>query len=340
MPHFFERKPIGMSELHRAIRDEIDAFTPDRTPPLSVLMTRKRHSDRRHQTLVATAMSVAAVTAIAGGSALIQRDDIRSPAPPVAAASSEPAVGSEPAPDPATESARRRCAAIAEHYQGAVAGYYPATVAQVREHMRSPSSGEGAELVHTGPFQFPSGWANKSSDAQAAACYIDGTLPVPGPPGGPTADRALILSTTGAEPILVMAGPRESITPAPLPAVTEQTVTLPTSRWTPGSGANLALMSGVVSVRRDGDALCVVLGFRNAREITDAFTPIIWPQDYTATAFPLEVRDPAGQVVAREGQALSFGGSGATPVEAAAPCMFGRDSAASVMKELPALSNS
>lgn len=60
-----------MSDLHRAVEAEIRAFTPDRTPPLSALKARKRSRDRRRFTVAGAALSVVAVSGIAGGSAFL-----------------------------------------------------------------------------------------------------------------------------------------------------------------------------------------------------------------------------------------------------------------------------
>jgi hypothetical protein len=49
-----------MSELHRAVQAEIDAFRPDVTPPLTVIRDRKRARDRRRYGASALALSVLA----------------------------------------------------------------------------------------------------------------------------------------------------------------------------------------------------------------------------------------------------------------------------------------
>lgn len=59
-----------MSDLHRAVKAEIQAFTPDRTPPFSALKERKRCRDRRRYAVAGAALSVVAVSAIAFGSVL------------------------------------------------------------------------------------------------------------------------------------------------------------------------------------------------------------------------------------------------------------------------------
>ena len=320
-----------MSDLRRAVEAEIESFTLDRTPPLSALKARKRDRDRRRYAVAGTALSVVAVAGIAAGSALVTgaQDRLPSRSAPVAAA------GPDAAPGVTAESAARSCAAAAEAFDGEVVGAYPTTVADVRQYMRSPGSATRARDIRPGPFEFPAGWAKKPADARAAACYIDGLFPAPRPSGSPPAERALVMATGGVASFLVKAGPKDSIAPAPITQASEQTVTLPTSGWTPGSARRLPLVTGVVSARRDGDELCVVLEPLDARTADVAFIPVIWPKGYTATAYPLEIRGPDGQVVAREGQPLSFGGSATSPVEPGTPCTFGRSDAASVTDELP-----
>lgn len=69
-----------MSDLHRAVEDEIDAFRPDRTPPFGALMDRHRTRNRRRK-MLAVAPVVAAVlvapvawsAATGGGDQLVQQ---------------------------------------------------------------------------------------------------------------------------------------------------------------------------------------------------------------------------------------------------------------------------
>lgn len=321
-----------MSDLHRAVEAEIQAFTPDRTPPLSALVARKRSRDRRRYAVAGTALSVLAVGGVAVGSTWLTGAPERLPTRQAPVASG----GAEVAPGPGAEQAARLCAAAAESYGGAVVGAYPTTVQEVRDYMRLPPQ-PGYELAAPGPNEanpFPPSWSFLAPATLAAACYLDVELPTPGPPGNGADGRALVMATGGATSFLAASGPEDSITPAPLPAERKPTVTLPTSDWTPGGSADLALFGGVVSARPDGDTLCVVLEPLDARTTDIDFTPVVWPKGYTATAYPLEIRDPEGQVVAREGLPLSFGG-GLAQVEPGTPCMFGRSDAAVVMQELP-----
>lgn len=77
-----------MSELHRAVEDEIDAFRPGRTPPFGTLVDRHRSRARRRKTLAVAAPVVAAVltaplawsAATSGGDKLVQQADSAAPA--------------------------------------------------------------------------------------------------------------------------------------------------------------------------------------------------------------------------------------------------------------------
>lgn len=53
-----------MSDLHRAVEDEIDAFRPDRTPPFGALLERHRARSRRRYAAGAVALSAVAVAGI------------------------------------------------------------------------------------------------------------------------------------------------------------------------------------------------------------------------------------------------------------------------------------
>lgn len=323
-----------MSDLHRAVEAEIQAFTPDRTPPFSALKERKRSRDRRRYTVAGAALSVVAVSGVAVGSTLVGTPDrLPSRSAPVASA------GPDAAPGPHDEQAVRLCSAAAETFSGDVVSAYPTTVAAVRSYMQAPPAA-GYTLAAPGPNEanpFPPSWSFQAPDTVAAACYLDVELPTPGPPGNELDGRALVMATGEATPFLAASGPKDAITPAPLPVAKEQTVTLPTSGWTPGSNSLLASVGGVVSARRDGNQLCVVLEPSDARTADSEFMPVVWPKGYTATVYPLEIRNPDGQVVAREGQLISFGGAGAVPVQPGTPCMFGRSDTSSVMSELPPL---
>jgi hypothetical protein len=54
--------------------------------------------------------------------------------------------------------------------------------------------------------------------------------------------------------------------------------------------------------------------------------PVIWPHGYTARLNPLEIMDPAGTVIAREGDTLIVGG-GFIDVDPSSPCSLGQSSA-------------
>lgn len=54
-----------MSDLHRAVEAEIQAFTPENTPPLSAIKERKRSHDRRRYAVTGAALSVLAFSGIA-----------------------------------------------------------------------------------------------------------------------------------------------------------------------------------------------------------------------------------------------------------------------------------
>lgn len=320
--------------LDRAVDAQLDAYRPTGTPPFAVIEARKRSRDRRRYVVAGAALSVVALAgvAFAAGTQDGAPDTARS------VAGGPARTGPEAAPGLDAEQAARLCSAAAETFDGQVVGAYPTTVQAVRDYMTGPAGATGYTLSAPGPNEAnptPPSWTFEDPDTTAAACYLDGSFRTPGPPGNGPAERALVMATGGATPFLASAGPRDSITPAPLPVPMEQAVTLPTSEWTPGSDSRLASVGGVVSARRDGDTLCVVLAPSDARAADVEFTPVIWPKGYTATAYPLEIRDPDGQVVAREGQLIGFAGSGASPVQPGAPCMFGRSDAAFVMQELP-----
>lgn len=73
-----------MSDLHRAVEAEINAFRPHLTPPLSAIKGRKRARDRRRYTASGVALSVIAVAGVAVGSSTLagQPDRVSSYAGP------------------------------------------------------------------------------------------------------------------------------------------------------------------------------------------------------------------------------------------------------------------
>lgn len=68
-----------MSDLHRAVTDEIDAFRPDHTPPFGALMDRNRSRGRRRKMLAVAPVLAAALvasvawSAVTGGDKLVQQ---------------------------------------------------------------------------------------------------------------------------------------------------------------------------------------------------------------------------------------------------------------------------
>jgi hypothetical protein len=59
-----------VSDLHQALQDRIAAHTPHSLPPFEALTARKRARDRRRYAVVGTALSVVAVTVLAGTASL------------------------------------------------------------------------------------------------------------------------------------------------------------------------------------------------------------------------------------------------------------------------------
>lgn len=78
-----------MSDLHRAVEAEIDAFRPNRIPPFSLLLHRRRARDRRIRMAGVAAMSAVAVAGVvflpftlAGGSDRVEQNTSQAPTAP------------------------------------------------------------------------------------------------------------------------------------------------------------------------------------------------------------------------------------------------------------------
>jgi hypothetical protein len=84
-----------MSELHRAVEAEIDAFRPGAIPPVAFIKCRKRARDRRRYALSGAALSLLAVAAVVLAANTLAGDGGRLPS--YADPSGDPAPG-EPAP--------------------------------------------------------------------------------------------------------------------------------------------------------------------------------------------------------------------------------------------------
>ncbi len=206
-----------MSDLHRAVEDEIDAFCPDRTPPFSALLARERVRRRRRNTGGALVLGVVAVAGIVFVPSTFSAGEDRLPSV------ANPAPTQE-AGDP--ELAARLCAEAAQVYEGQVAAAYATSVQVVRDYMTDPHSTGSDSAVGPvpGPYSYPAGWAEKAPGDPAAACYVDvaTSLPIPLPPGAPLADRALIMSVEGAAAFTATAGPKENLPIAPLTEPTKR----------------------------------------------------------------------------------------------------------------------
>lgn len=174
-----------MSDLHRAVEDEIDAFRPDRTPPFAGLLARRRARDRRRTATGAAALSAVAVIGIVFVPSALSGGEDRLPS----VANPGP---TQEAGDP--ELAARLCADVAQVYNGEVAAAYATTVQAVRDYMTDPYGSRtgmtgGPKSGMSGAYAYPSGWAEKAPDDPAAACYIDGSFPAPAVPGAVNPER-------------------------------------------------------------------------------------------------------------------------------------------------------
>jgi hypothetical protein len=198
-----------MSDLHRAVEDEIDAFRPDRTPPFAGLLARRRARDRRRTATGAVALSVVAVAGIVFVPSILSGGEDRLPS------------YANPDSTQAADLAERLCADAAQEYIGEVAAAYATTVQAVRNYMIDPYGSRtgmtgGAKSGMAGTYAYPSGWAEKAPDDPAAACYIDGSFPTPAVPGAVNPERALIMTAEGVPMFMATAGSKESLPPAPL----------------------------------------------------------------------------------------------------------------------------
>jgi hypothetical protein len=97
----------------------------------------------------------------------------------------------------------------------------------------------------------------------------------------------------------------------PASTLSQQEYKLPTDGWTEGQGGMDALLQGPFhAVVRDGQA-CAWLGDREVQTL--------WPKGYRLRTNPLELVDPRGRVVAKEGDHLTSGG-GIVPGDIVAQC--------------------
>lgn len=109
-------------------------------------------------------------------------------------------------------------------------------------------------------------------------------------------------------------------------------ITIPTSSWKPGDGAQQALRSGVLRATPEG---CPYLTSPDPRTPSDERTALVWPAGYSARYAgdgKVELVAPNGSVVVREGDSLSVGG-GTTPVSGQS-CTSGTKEAFVIMQDL------
>jgi hypothetical protein len=197
-----------MSDLHRAVEDEIDAFRPDRTPPFGALMDRHRARNRRRYATGAAAVSAVAVAGIVFVPSALSGGADRLPS----------YADSEPTQAPTSDLAARLCTDAAQVYDGEVAAAYGTSVQTVRDYIVS----QRAEQPPSIQVLYPTGWAEQPADDPAAACYIDAAFPAPAIPGAVNPERALILVTEGADPYQAAEGTKENLPPTPLTEPTSQ----------------------------------------------------------------------------------------------------------------------
>jgi hypothetical protein len=150
------------------------------------------------------------------------------------------------------------------------------------------------------------------------------------------ADRALavgtVLAVVVAAGVLVagvlVARPHESTSPVG-PSPTASSVALPTSDWAPGDPANLALLTGTLTLEANG---CVVVDAGGG-----ALTAVVWPRGTTGrktAGGAVEILAPDGSVAAATGDRVAVGGgAGGTPVPN--PCVTAYGGAFVVMQAPP-----
>lgn len=92
---------------------------------------------------------------------------------------------------------------------------------------------------------------------------------------------------------------------------------VPTSSWRPGDASLSALAMGKLAAGRYRGQWCVWLTARSGT----GRGPVVWPAGFRARRHPLELLDVHGNVVARGGELIKFGG-GVAPVRHRS-CMLG-----------------
>lgn len=117
--------------------------------------------------------------------------------------------------------ADKLCGAAVTRWEGRVVRAYPTTVRDARELVADPLGATSARTVPVaGPVTWPAGWQGKQPQDVAAVCYIAALFPKGPPPASdgdlpPVSDRALVVATGGAEPVLVAVGASSSLPPPP-----------------------------------------------------------------------------------------------------------------------------
>jgi hypothetical protein len=116
---------------------------------------------------------------------------------------------------------------------------------------------------------------------------------------------------------------RQAGTPTPSPA--DRSFPLPTDGWKPGEPAFLAKSGGVFHAWRTADGACARWGHQRRTAL--------WPAGYTVAFSPTRLIDPAGHVVAREGDWITVGG-GLTKGPRTTRCMNGQPETFGVMSDV------